>query len=132
MLIQAILIIGLLYEHPRRRSAEVTSRSAMGKLAQMNRFATASELTASIAHEVNQPLGAIVANANAGLRWLTNKTPNLDEARAALQRIVSDGHRAGGVIGSIRAMFKNDDQESGPVRLNDLIEAVLGHMRREL
>jgi signal transduction histidine kinase len=132
VLIQAILITGLIYERGRRRNAEATSRSAMSKLAHMNRITTASELTASIAHEVNQPLGAMVANANAGLRWLTNKTPDLERARAALERVVSDGHRAGGVIGSVRAMFKKDGQESAPVDLNDLIQDVLGHVHGEL
>jgi signal transduction histidine kinase len=132
LLIQTALIIRLFYEHRQRRSAEATSLSAMVKLAHMNRITTASELTASIAHEVNQPLGAMVANANAGLRWLTNKTPDLDRARAALQRIVSDGHRAGAVIASIRAMFRKDVRESAPVDLNDLIEDVLGHVRGEL
>jgi C4-dicarboxylate-specific signal transduction histidine kinase len=78
LVIQTTLIIWLFYEHRYRRRAEATSRRAMSKLAHMNRIATASELTASIAHEVNQPLGAMVANANAALRWLTNKTPDLD------------------------------------------------------
>jgi signal transduction histidine kinase len=132
LLFQTALIVGLLYEHRRRRTAETTSRSAMGKLAHMNRIATASELTASIAHEVNQPLAAMVANAGAGLRWLANKTPNLDEARSALQQIVSDGQRAGGVVGSIRTMFKQDETQAAPVDLNDLIQLVLGHLRGEL
>jgi signal transduction histidine kinase len=132
LLVQSILIIGLFYEHRYRRRAEAISRSAMGKLAHMNRIATASELTASIAHEVNQPLGAMVANANAALRWLTNKTPDLDRARATLQRVVNDGHRAGGVISSVRAMFKKDGQESAPVDLNEVIQDVLGHLSGEL
>ena len=85
LLIQTTLIFGLFYEYRRRRNAEAVSRSAMGKLAHMNRVATAGELSASIAHEVNQPLAAMVANANAGLRFLTRATPDLDEARAALK-----------------------------------------------
>ena len=63
-------------------------------------------MAASIAHEINQPLAAMVANANAAVRWLTRATPDLDEARAALGHVVDDGHRAGEVIGSIRSMFK--------------------------
>jgi len=102
----------------------------MGKLANMNLIATAGELTASIAHEVNQPLGAMVANANAGLRWLAR--PDLDETRAALERIVSDGHRTAEVIGSVRAMFKRDGHERAPIDLNDLIRNVLGFVRAEL
>jgi signal transduction histidine kinase len=98
----------------------------------MNLFATVGELTASIAHEVNQPLGAMVTDANAALRWLTNKTPNLDEALLALRRIVNCGHRASDVIKSARGMFKKQDQEKEPIDLNALIQDVLGLMRVEL
>ena len=63
-------------------------------------------MAASIAHEINQPLAAMVTNANAAVRWLTRATPDLDEARAALGHVVDDGHRAGEVIGGIRSMFK--------------------------
>jgi signal transduction histidine kinase len=89
-------------------------------------------MSAAIAHEVNQPLAAIVTNASAALRWLATATPNLGEARAALNNIVSEGHRAGGVIGSVRAMFKKDSEEKVPLDLNDLIQDVLGHARGEL
>ena len=74
----------------------------------------------------------MVANANAGLRWLAHQTPDLDEVRAALKRVVSDGHRTAEVIGSVRAMFKKDGQEKAPVDLNDLIQDVLGLVRGEL
>jgi signal transduction histidine kinase len=130
--IQTILILVLFYEHRRRRNAESASPSAMGKLANMNLVATAGELTASIAHEVNQPLGAMVANANAGLRWLGRPSPDLDEVRAALERVVSDGHRTAEVIGNVRAMFKKDRDEKAPIDLNDLIRNVLGFARVEL
>jgi signal transduction histidine kinase len=132
LLIQTVLIIGLLVERRRRRNAEAASLSAMGKLAHMNRIATAGELTASIAHEINQPLTAMVINANAGLRWLANKTPDLDEVRAALNRVVGAGHRAGEVIWSVRAILKKDEQEKAPVDLNDVIQDVLGLLHSEL
>jgi signal transduction histidine kinase len=132
LLIQTTLIIGLFYEHRRRRNAEATSRSAMGKLTHMNRVATAGEMTASIAHELNQPLAAMAANASAGLCWLMNKAPDLDQVRAALQDVVSDAHRAAELIGGIRAMFKRDGQEKAPVSLNDVIRNVLGLVRAEL
>jgi signal transduction histidine kinase len=132
LVIQTALIVGLFYEHRRRRNAEATSRKAMGKLAHMNRVATAGEMTASIAHEVSQPLTAMVANANAALRWFTNKTPDLGEAQTALKRVVSDGLRAAEVIGSVRTMFKKGSQERAPVDLNDLIGDVLELMRGEL
>jgi signal transduction histidine kinase len=132
LLFQTTLIIGLFYEHRHRRIAEAASRGAMGRLAHMNRVATAGELSASIAHEVNQPLAAIVANANAGLRFLGGATPDLDEARAALESVVSDGHRAGEVVGNVRAMFKKDNNEKAALDLNDLVQDVLGLMRGEL
>jgi signal transduction histidine kinase len=132
LVIQTILIFGLLYQHRRRRTAEATSSNAIGKLTHMNRVSTAGELSASIAHEVNQPLAAIVANANAGLRFLAGATPDLDEVRMALKSVVSDGHRAGKVVGSIRAIFKKDNEDKAPVELNGLIQEVLGLVRGEL
>jgi signal transduction histidine kinase len=82
-------------------------------------------MAASIAHEITQPLAAIVVNANAGLRWLTRATPDLDEARAALGRIVDDGHRAGEVIGGIRSMFKKGAHGRVLLDANDLVREVL-------
>jgi signal transduction histidine kinase len=130
--IQTGLIIGLFYERRRRRDAELVSREAIGKLAHMNRIATAGELSASLAHEINQPLAAMVANANAGLRFLARATPELEEARDTLKRIVRDGHRAGKVIGSVRDMFKKDGGETSLVDLNDVIHDVILPVRGEL
>ncbi len=130
--IQTGLIIGLFYERRRRRDAEAVSRDAIGKLAHMNRLATAGELSASLANEINQPLAAMVANANAGLRFLTRATPELGEACDTLKRIVRDGHRAGKVIGSVRDMFKKDGGEASPVDLNDVIQDVVRPVRGEL
>jgi signal transduction histidine kinase len=130
--IQTGLIIGLFYERRRRRDAEAVSREAIGKLAHMNRVVTAGKLSASIAHENNQPLAAMVANANAGLRFLARATPDLDEARDTLKRIVRDGHRAGQVIGSVRAMFKKDGGETSKIDLNEVIQDVLRPVRGEL
>ncbi len=132
LLIQTILIVGLLFEHRRRRTAEAASTTAMTRLADLNRVATAGELTASIAHEINQPLAAMVTSANAALRWLMNKTPDLDEARAAMNGVVSAGHRASEVIGSVRAMFRKDSQTKEPINVNNLIKEVLGFVRSEL
>ncbi|MFZ2093504.1 MAG: ABC transporter substrate binding protein, partial [Pseudolabrys sp.] len=132
LVIQTTLIIWLYYEHRRRRNAEADSRSALAKFADMNRVATAGELTASIAHEIKQPLAAMVTNANAGLRWLAKETPDLDETRKAMTNVVSDGHRASEVIGSIQAMFKKDSQVKTTVDLNNVIQDVLGLVRGEL
>ena len=90
----------------------------------MNWVATAGELTASIAHEIKQPLGAMITSANAALRWLAKEKPDLVETREAMKNVVSDGHRASEIIGSIRAMFKQDSQVAA-VDLNDVIQDVL-------
>jgi signal transduction histidine kinase len=108
--LQTGLIIGLFYEHRRRRAAEVEARRRMSELAHVNRNATAGALSASIAHEIKQPLAAMVTNANAGLRWLSTEVPDLGEARAAFTRIANDGHRAGETVGSIQVMFKKDEE----------------------
>src|SRR5205807_1289626 len=90
-----------------RKRAEETLRETQAVLAHVARASIVGELTASIAHEVNQPLGAIVTNAEAGLNWLSGESPNLGEARDALQRIVRDGNRASEVIARIRSLLKN-------------------------
>lgn len=90
------------------------------------------EMAASIAHEINQPLAAIVANGNAGLRLLTSATPDLEEARAALKCIVNDSHRASEVIGGIRLMYKKDDHAKAPQDINELIREVLTLVRGEV
>lgn len=95
------------------------------------RLTTMEALSASIAHEVNQPLASMVTNADAGLRWLERKIPDLEEARAALKRIVSDGHRAGKVIECIRTAFKKGTPERVPLNINELIQEVLAHARGE-
>jgi C4-dicarboxylate-specific signal transduction histidine kinase len=98
----------------------------------VGRQLTMGAITASIAHEINQPLTAIVANAEAGLRWLSNNSPNVDEAAAVLDRIVKDGHRACHVIETVRAMFKRDSQEQTSLDINDLVLEVFGLLHTEL
>jgi signal transduction histidine kinase len=124
LLVQTLLIIGLLYEHRRRRLAEAASRERMSELAHMNRSSTAGELSASIAHEVKQPLAAITANGSAALRWLTNATPDLGEARAALERILDAARHAGDVTDTIRGMFKKSDGERFALNTNVVIEEI--------
>jgi C4-dicarboxylate-specific signal transduction histidine kinase len=94
-------------------------------LAHMNRTATAGALSASIAHEIKQPLAAIAANGSAALRWLTRATPDLDEAKESMERVVGAAHRAGNVIDTIRSMFKRNDRKKSALEINVLIEEVL-------
>jgi PAS domain S-box-containing protein len=114
------------------RAAEEELRSSRQELARVGRQLTMGAITASIAHEINQPFTAIVANANAALRWLSNKAPDPDEAVAALKRIVSDGKRAGQVIETVRAMFKKDTEEKTQLDMNDVVRQVFGLLHSEL
>src|SRR4249919_990219 len=126
ILTQTLLIMGLLYEHQRRRRAEVQSLQRMAELAHLNRVATAGELSASIAHEVKQPLAAVVAQSSAALRWLAHTTPDLDEARAALKKIVFAGNRASEIVDNLRSMFRKESSARRPLDINDLITDVVG------
>jgi C4-dicarboxylate-specific signal transduction histidine kinase len=119
----------MLAELAAAREREIADQA---RSAQQTLLTTMGQMAASIAHELNQPLAAIVTNGNAGLRWLANATPDFDEVRAALQRVVSDGHRASQLIGTIRSMFKKDGQKKAPVDVNQLIREVLGLMQGEL
>jgi signal transduction histidine kinase len=95
------------------------------------RLMTGDAVAASIAHEVKQPLTAMVTAADAGLRFLDRSTPNLEKAKEALRRIVADGHRAGEIVESLRATFRNDAQERTLLDLNDLITESLALGRNE-
>jgi C4-dicarboxylate-specific signal transduction histidine kinase len=104
----------------------------MSELAHLNRSATAGELSASIAHEVKQPLSAIAANGSAALRWLAKATPDLGEARAALERIVDAARHAGEVIDTIRSMFRKSDDERLALKPDVVIEEVLALLHTDL
>ena len=108
-----------------RKRAEDALHHAQMELAHVTRVTTMGELTASIAHEVNQPLAAIVTNANASLRWLAGPVPNLDEARDAMSRIIRDGNRAGNVIARIRALVQKTDTENARLDINQAIQEVI-------
>jgi C4-dicarboxylate-specific signal transduction histidine kinase len=90
------------------------------------------EMAASIAHEIKQPLAAIAANGNAGLRWLTREEPDVERARAVLKSIVNDTRHAGEVINSIRSIFKNESQAKTLQDINELIREALTLVRVEV
>jgi signal transduction histidine kinase len=96
------------------------------------RLMTGDTVAATIAHEIKQPLAAIVANADAGVRWLDRTMPDHDNAKKAFELIAADGHRAGAVIGSIRASFKKDVRNRTSLDVNDLIEEALALARDDL
>jgi signal transduction histidine kinase len=125
ILVQAALIVGLLYEHRRRQIAEANSLQRVNELAQMNRFATAGELSASIAHEVRQPLTTISASGEAGLILLKRRVPNLKQACRELESVIKASHRADDVLNSVRAMFNHEPTARTKVNLNELIQQVI-------
>jgi PAS domain S-box-containing protein len=107
------------------RQAQETLRNTQTEFAHMTRVMTMGELTASIAHEVNQPLGAIVTSAAAGARWLATKPPQMDKARRALERIANDGRRAAEVIRRIRALMKRQAPRKEWLDINETIREVI-------
>jgi C4-dicarboxylate-specific signal transduction histidine kinase len=101
------------------------------EVAHANRVATMGQLTASIAHEVNQPIAAAVTNAQAALRWLAARPPDLEEVRLALDAIAKDAHRAGDVIGRIRDLVKKAPSRKERVDMNEAIREVIEVTRGE-
>jgi C4-dicarboxylate-specific signal transduction histidine kinase len=102
------------------------------ELAHVTRMTTLGELTASISHEVNQPLASVIANAEACLRWLNRGTPDLDRARRSVEWIIDDGNRASEVIRRIRGLAKKSDIEKVPLDVNDVVRETIGLMQREV
>jgi PAS domain S-box-containing protein len=108
-----------------RKRAEEDLQQAQADLARLNRVMLLGEMTSLIAHEVNQPIAAVITNANAGLRWLGARQPDIDEVRQALGRILRDGTRAGEVIGRIRALVKKVPPRREPLYINEVIREVI-------
>src|ERR1700704_2297157 len=115
-----------------QKRAEEALRQAQADLARVNRVTTMAALTASLPHEVNQPISAAVTNANACLRWLAGDTPNLEEARAAAMDIVKDGTRAAEIISRIRLLFKKGTPQRELLDINEVIREMTVLLRGEL
>ena len=114
------------------RESERRYREAQMELAHANRVATMGQLSATIAHEVNQPIAAAVTNADAALRWLAFQPPDLEEVRQALGRILEDGNRAGDVMGRIRALMKRAPPRKERLEINEAILEVIALTRGEM
>jgi PAS domain S-box-containing protein len=127
--------IGAVQDVTERRLSEAALNRARSELAHVSRVSTLSSLTTSIAHEVNQPLASIVTNGHACLRWLNRETPELDEARASIERILRDGNRAAAVIQRLRALFRKRQFTPESVDLNEAAREVialsLGDLQRD-
>ena len=115
-----------------RNQADELLHALRAELAGVARLTAMGELATSIAHEIRQPLAAVVNNANAGLNWLNNQPPNLKQVRAALKRIVRDSERGSDVIGSIQGMLKKGEQERARLDINDLIREVMTLVQGDL
>lgn len=125
------LLIGVIDISERVR-AQAMLRQVQAEFAHAARVSMLGELTASIAHEVNQPLAAIATNASAGLRWLDRPAPDIAEVRALTQRIIADAQRAAGIIARVRDMAGPRVPEATPIALNGLIEEAMLFLAHEL
>ncbi|MEK9282997.1 sensor histidine kinase [Bradyrhizobium sp. ISRA442] len=126
ILVQAGLISGLLHERHRRQVAEVESRQRLAELAHVNRYSAVGELTTSIAHELNQPLGSILTNTETAELMLQGTSPDLDEIRQILADIRRDDQRASEVIRRLRSVLKKAPFEIRDIELNDTVRDVIG------
>ena len=125
-LVQTGLISGLLHERRRRRIAEVESRQRLAELAHVNRYSAVGELTTSIAHELNQPLGSILTNAETAELMLKAESPDIDEIRQILADIRRDDQRASEVIRRLRAVLKKTPFEVKDIELNETVREAIG------
>jgi C4-dicarboxylate-specific signal transduction histidine kinase len=125
-------IIGALMDITAARQAQEALQSVRAELAHVSRVVALGEMGASIAHEVNQPLGAIVINGDAGMRWLTRNPPDIGEALAAVQRIIHDATRASDVIGRIRDLARKTRPDVTQFDINDVIDEAIGLIKGEI
>ena len=116
----------------RLRASEQRLLDAQMELSHVTRVTTLGEMTASIAHEVNQPLAGVIANAEAGLRWLDRETPDLDAVRRSVEWVIEDGNRASEVIRRVRALANKTDVEKTPLNINNVVREVVVLVQREL
>ena len=124
--------IGSCIDVTEQRRAEERLRQTQQDLARVARIVTMGELTASIAHEINQPLAAVATNASASLHWLAVQPPNLDEARQAMADAMNEANRASGVIQRLRTLLQKTPSQLQPVNVNEVIGEVLALIHREL
>ncbi|OCK57875.1 PAS domain-containing sensor histidine kinase [Bradyrhizobium sp. LMTR 3] len=128
----AIEFVGAVTDITARKQAEMELHEAQATLAHVTRVTALGELAASIAHEVNQPLAAVVTNAAACQRWLDREPPDLKEARGTVEAIIKDGNRAGEVIQRVRALVSKATDQKAALHINDVINEVISLVQHEL
>jgi PAS domain S-box-containing protein len=126
------MFIGTVIDATEAKRAQDSLRETQSKLERVTRLTTVHAVTASIAHEVNQPLTAIVTSGEAALQWLRRSPPDVAKAAESIDQIISDGHRASRVVASVRTMFKKDEHAKVRLDVNKVIEEVLAPLRGEL
>jgi len=127
--VQAVLLIAR--DFTEHMLASETLRQTQSDLAHVNRVSTMGELTASLAHEVNQPIAAAITDANTCLRWLTRDPPDMDEAREAASRAVKDANRAAEIVSRVRLLFKKGTPQRELVDVNEVIREMIVLLRSE-
>jgi C4-dicarboxylate-specific signal transduction histidine kinase len=124
-------IVGALMDVTATRKAQEALHMAQAELARVERVTALGQMSASIAHEVNQPLAAIVTSAAASLRWLTREVPDVDEARACVNHIAKEANRASEVIRSVRDLARRADPELVPLDINEVIDEAVAVVKPE-
>jgi C4-dicarboxylate-specific signal transduction histidine kinase len=125
-------VLAFVVDITERRQAQDALLAAQSELAHAARVATLGELSASIAHEVNQPLAAIVTSGEAGVRWLRRDVPNLEEVAAAIGRVVAEGRRASEIVTRIRTFLKKTPAQQDVLQIGEIIEEAALLVEREL
>jgi C4-dicarboxylate-specific signal transduction histidine kinase len=130
--ISIVAIVATTYLALKNQSANMALQDTRAELAHVNRIATLGELTAAIAHEINQPITGAVTNAEAALTWLATRPPDLKEVHQALDAVVEDGKRAGEIIARIRGLLAKVPSQGERLNINAIILEVVGLMRSEI
>jgi C4-dicarboxylate-specific signal transduction histidine kinase len=128
---EGMVVSSAIRDITQRKRAEEALRQSQADLARVTRVTSMGELTASLAHEVNQPIAAAITNSNTCLRWLARDPPDVEEAREAASRSVKDATRAADIVKRLRSMFKKGTPQREPVDVNDVIRDVIVLLRNE-
>ena len=131
-LVQTLMVFWLLHQRRRLNRSEARTRDLLARLVRGNQVAAAGEVSASISHELTQPITGMLSSANAALRWMSAASPDLEKARAALVQVANAGERASQTISGVRSTFRNRPPDQKWIAINDVVLSVLELVEREL